>query len=95
MAKKAAKKTARKPASAKGAIQVPLHSVVHFVQMIQEKGHMDQFVQAAKKSKSVVTMDSASVDFVRNYLTKNQLHGAMVEKVVDPCPGDPFGCHFR
>jgi hypothetical protein len=87
----------RKPASrkTKGSIQVPLHSVVHFVRMLHDEGHADKFVEEAKKAKAVMGMDSGSVNFVRDYLNKNQLHKAMVDKVVDPCPNDPFECHFR
>jgi hypothetical protein len=94
MAKKAtAAKTAR-PSKGK-TIKVPLHSVVHFVKMLQDEGHADKFVKAAKKSKAVMAMDSNSVGFVKSYLSSNQLHQAMVANVIDPCPDDPFECHFR
>ena len=99
MAKKA-KKSASKKAKSSGSkgkkpIVVPLHSVVHFVKMLHDEGHADAFVKAAKTSKMSLTMHPESVNFVRKFLTGNELHRAMIEKVVDPCPGDPFECHFR
>jgi len=96
MAKKAVKKAARKGAgrSTRGKkLRVPFHSVVHFVQMLNDEGHIDQFVEAAEKY--FITLDSASQDFVTKYLKKHELHGAMAAKVVDPCPNDPFRCNFR
>jgi hypothetical protein len=101
MVKKAKKVSASKKAkSSSGAqskkpIEVPLHSVVHFVKMLHDEGHADAFVKAAKKSKVSLIMHPDSVNFVRKFLTGNELHRAMIEKVVDPCPGDPFECHFR
>ena len=95
MAKKAS--TSKKAAPSKGGkhLQVPVHSVVHFVKMLHDEGHADKFVEAAKKSKAFMTMHPDSVNFVRDFLRQNALHQAMVAKVVDPCPGDPFECHFR
>ena len=100
MAKKAKKASASKKAKSSGAqgkepIEVPLHSVVHFVKMLHDEDHADAFVKAAKKSRVSMMMHPDSVKFVRNFLNDKQLHRAMIEKVVDPCPGDPFECHFR
>ena len=100
MVKKAKKASASKKAKSSSAqtkkpIQVPLHSVVHFVKMLYDQGHADEFIKAAKKSRAFMTMHADSVDFVRAYLSSNELHHAMAATVVDPCPGDPFECHFR
>jgi hypothetical protein len=99
-AKKAKKASKSKKAAASGSagkksIMVPLHSVMHFAQMIEAEGHTDAFVKAAKKSKVFMAMDPSSVNFVKKFLTGNQLHAAMAVHVVDPCPNDPFECHFR
>lgn len=99
MAKKAA--ASKKAASAKraGRVQVPMHSVVHFVRMLHDEGHADKFAAAAKKSKAVLSLHPDSVNFVQNFLSKNKLHPAMramrANDVIDPCPGDPFRCNFR
>jgi hypothetical protein len=94
MAKKPSKPAKAAPKGSK-PLKVPVHSVVHFVKMLHDEGVADQFVEAAKKSKMFMTMHPDSVQFVRDYLSKNKLHHAMAAKVVDPCPGDPFECHFR
>lgn len=93
----AKKVSAKKAASSKtqAHLVVPVHSVVHFVKMLHDEGHADKFVAAAKKNKAVMTLHADSVGFVKDFLKKNQLHQAMIQKVVDPCPGDPFECHFR
>ncbi|MBI3760142.1 MAG: hypothetical protein HY269_10390 [Deltaproteobacteria bacterium] len=95
MAKKASRSKKATSSKGKKSITVPVHSVVHFVKMLHDEGHAEEFVKAAKKSKAVMTMHADSVDFVRKYLSNNQLHHAMIARVVDPCPGDPFECHFR
>ena len=82
----------------KRPVTVPMHSVVAFVKMLQDEGHVDQFVKAAKKSKTVMTMHPDSVNFVKDYLHSNQLHAsnATARLIVNPCPdpNDPFECHF-
>jgi hypothetical protein len=40
-------------------------------------------------------MHPDSVEFVKDFLDKKKLHHAIMARVVDPCPGDPFDCHFR
>jgi hypothetical protein len=95
MAKKVLTSKAAAPAKGKKPLQVPMHSVVHFVRMLHDEGHADKFVKAAKKSKVFMSMHPDSVNFVKDFLNANQLHHAMAAKVVDPCPGDPFECHFR
>jgi hypothetical protein len=65
---------------------------VHFVKMIYDQGHAEQFVEAAKTSNALVTIHAESVQFVKEYLVSNRLRGAVRASVVDPCPGDPFEC---
>jgi hypothetical protein len=94
MAKRAsAKRTA--PTKRTDMLEVPMHSVVHFVRMLHDEGHADGFAAAAKKSKATVALHPDAVNFVRKFLGSKQLHGAMAARVVDPCPGDPFRCNFR
>lgn len=99
MAKKAKKASKSKKVAASGAkgaktVKVPLHSVAHFMNMIRDQGHTDQFVKAAKKSKMFVSVPPESVKFVSKFLTRKKLHTAMARSMVDPCPGDPFDCKF-
>jgi hypothetical protein len=99
MAKKAAKKASasKRTRSPKGAdhAQVPMHSVVHFVRMLHDKGHAAKFIAAAKKSKAVVSVHPRHMGFVRKFLSDNQLHQGMAANVVNPCPGPPYRCDFR
>jgi hypothetical protein len=96
-AKRAISKKARPAASSKKSVgvTVPMHSVIHFVTMLQDEGHASAFIKGAKKAKATMMLDADSVAFVKSYLSGNQLHAAMVAKVVDPCPNDPFDCRFR
>lgn len=102
---KSAKKAKKVSASAKRAapssdggkkmLTVPMHSVVHFVKMLHDEKHAAKFTKAARESKVVLTMHPSTVNFVKKFVADNKLHHAMATKVVDPCPGDPFECHFR
>jgi hypothetical protein len=94
--KKASRSKSRKASHAKGKkrITVPVQSVVLFVKMLYDRGHSDEFIAAAKKSKAIVALEANSVEFVKEYLARRQLRGALAASVVDPCPGDPFEC-FR
>jgi hypothetical protein len=99
MAKKAKSAKKAKVSTSKGAskrtklINVPLRSVVQFVHMIEEKGNTAAFMKAAKNRK--LTVRPGTVKFVRKYLADNRLRRAMVVRVVEPCPEDPFECKFR
>jgi hypothetical protein len=97
LATRASSKKARSAASSKPSrgVTVPMHSVINFVTMLQDEGHASEFIKCAKKAKASVMLDANSVAFVKSYLSGNQLHAAMVVKVVDPCPNDPFDCRFR
>jgi hypothetical protein len=96
---KAKKVSARRAPSrsAKGGLQVPMHSIVHFVRMLHDEKHAAKFLNAAKasKAKTMVTLHPSTVNFVKKYVGDNQLQAPMAAKVVDPCPGDPFECHFQ
>jgi hypothetical protein len=78
-------------------LRVPMHSVVHFMRMLHDEKHTAKFVKAARaaKAKATVTLHPSTVRFIKKYVADNELHGAMTAKVVDPCPDDPFECHFR
>jgi hypothetical protein len=102
MAKKAKKTkagkvsaSAKRAAADKKSLRVPMHSVVHFVRMLHEEKHAVRFAKAARASRAVMTMHPSTVNFVKKFVADNKLHHAMATKVVDPCPGDPFECHFR
>jgi hypothetical protein len=92
---KKAKKAKKAKVSEKKPLRVPMHSVVHFVKMLHDERHGAKFAKAARASKAVMTMHPSTVNFVKNYVADNKLHQPMAAKVVDPCPGDPFECHFK
>jgi len=97
-AKAKARKTAapaKRKTPGKKELRVPMHSVVHFLRMLQDEKHSAKFVNAARGAKAVVTLHPSTLKFVRKYVADNKLHEPMAAKVVDPCPGDPFECHFR
>jgi hypothetical protein len=93
---RAAKTASRKSTTAREKpLRVPMHSVVHFVKMLHDEKHSTKFAKAARKSNAVLTMHPSTVDFVKKYVADNNLHDSMAAKVIDPCPGDPFECHFK
>jgi hypothetical protein len=94
---KSAKKASRSgrkasPAARRKRITVPVQSVVYFVKMLYDHGHADEFIADARRARAVVSMEADSVEFVKAYLARRQLGRTLAARVVDPCPGDPFGC---
>ncbi len=96
-AKKASKSKKAVASGGRGAktVKVPVQSVLHFMNMIRDQGHAEEFARAAKRSKLLLSVAPETVKFVRKFLTKNELHAPMAASVVDPCPDDPFDCKFR
>jgi hypothetical protein len=94
--KKASSTKAKKASSskAKQRITVPVESVVHFVKLLHDEGHAEDFIKGANRSKAVVTLRANSVNFVRKLLIRKNVRTAMAKGPIDPCGGDPFRC-FR
>lgn len=94
-AKKVAKSKKASRASRTKTVSVPVQSVLHFMNMIRDQGHSEEFAKTAKKSKLFVSVPPETVKFVRKFLVTKELHESMAASVIDPCPDDPFECNFR
>jgi signal transduction histidine kinase len=57
-----------------------LHDVVRALAMIEENGHMDKFVRAAKRNEALVTVDAKTVNFVKDFVVQNKMHSNPVGK---------------
>ena len=61
-------------------------------------GHSQKFKTAAKRKRAFMAVHPETVNFVKDYLAKNDLHtkSVVARKVVGACPGpDPYDCPYR
>jgi hypothetical protein len=74
--KAAVKKTKVTPTYMKGKkpLKIGLHDVIRALKVIDDHGHMSKFVAAAKKKKAVVLVDPQTVNFVKDFVVKNDMH---------------------
>ncbi|MEH2589275.1 hypothetical protein [Bradyrhizobium sp. AZCC 1721] len=81
MAKKA-KKAKVKPTYMKGKkpMKIGLHDVIRALKVIDDHGHMDKFTKAAKKKKAMMLIEPATVNFVKDFIVKNDMHAHPVGK---------------
>jgi hypothetical protein len=60
------------------SFKMGLHDVVKVLKVIEESGHLDKFVKAAKrnakKNKAFVTVDHRTVNFVKDFIVKHEMH---------------------
>jgi hypothetical protein len=90
MAKKAkankagAKKAKVTPTFMKGKkpLKIGLHDVIKALKAIEDHGHMDKFRRAAKKNKAVMLVDPQTVNFVKDFMAKNDMHEDPVGKII-------------
>jgi hypothetical protein len=91
MAKKAKKsKKAKKTVRAKKAaptptyltgrksVDIPAHQVAEILALIQARGQGAKFKKQAKAAGLVVTVNSQTVNFVKDFLAQNQMHSLAV-----------------
>jgi hypothetical protein len=76
-----------------------LHDVVRALKVIEENNHLDKFVRASKRKKTSVSVNAETVNFVKDFMVKNNMHDHPVGKhIVNAmvAPGeDPFKpCNF-
>ena len=73
-----------------------LHDVVKALKAIEEEGHLDRFVKAAKRKETSVSFDAETVNFVKDFIVKNKMHDHPVGKhIVNAKTLDPFRpCSF-
>jgi hypothetical protein len=90
MAKKAkAKKAGAKKAEAtptymkgKKPLKIGLHDVIKTLKVIEDHGHMSKFRAAAKKNKAVMLVNPETVNFVKDFMVKNDMHRHPVGKII-------------
>jgi hypothetical protein len=83
----------------KRPLKIALHDIVRIVKMIDDHGQTDEFQKAAKSKKAFVSVDAETVNFVKDYIVKHNLHGhPMGQHIVNArglrTAGDRFNCDF-
>jgi hypothetical protein len=75
-----------------------LHDVIRALKVIEEHNHLDKFASAAKRKKTSVQVDAKTVNFVKDFMVKNNMHAHPVGKHIVNArmsPQDPFRpCNF-
>jgi hypothetical protein len=105
-----AKKTKANPTYMKGEkpMKIGLHDIVRALQVISDGGKTLAFVKAAKEKKAFVSINADTVNFVKDFFVKNDLHehpvgkhivnaqpaAAKVAAAVAPPPTKDFDCNF-
>jgi hypothetical protein len=94
MAKKAKAKAKTTAARRTAGTRVPMHAVVHFIRMLQDRKHAAKFIAHAKRSKASITVPPKGVNFINSFMKDHSLPNARAAKSIDPCPtGDPWKCN--
>ena len=90
---KAAKKTKVTPTYLKGtkSVDIPAHRVAEVLAMIHNQGHTAKFRRQAKAAGVTMTLDPKTVNFVKDFVANNQMHGLAVGKQVVNSDGT-FSC---
>jgi hypothetical protein len=83
----------------KRPLKIALHDIVRVVKMLDEHKHTEKFQKAAKSKKAFATLDADAVNFVKDYVAKNNLHEHPVGKHVVNARGlkvaaGRFDCDF-
>ena len=69
----------------KKPMKIGLHDVIRALKVIDDHGHMDKFTRAAKKQKAMMLVEPATVNFVKDFIVKNDMHAHPVgEHIVNP-----------
>jgi hypothetical protein len=92
-AAKAAKKAKVTPTYLKGtkSVDIPTHRIAEVLAMIHEKGHTAKFRRQAKAAGVVMTLHPKTVNFVKDFVAKNEMHTHSVGKQVVNSDGT-FSC---
>jgi hypothetical protein len=79
-----AKQAKVKPTYLKGTkpITIGLHDVMKFMRMIDEHGHTEKFEKASKKKKAFMSVHPDTVNFVKDFVVKNEMHDHPIGKHV-------------
>jgi hypothetical protein len=92
-AAKAAKKTMVTPTYLQGTkpVDIPLHRVAEVLSMIHDQGHIAKFKRQAKAAGVVMALDPKTVNFVKDFVARNQMHTHAVGRSVVNSDGT-FSC---
>jgi len=73
-----------------------LHDVIRAIKAIEERQNLDKFVRAAKKQGASVSVDAKTVNFVKDFMVKSEMHDHPVAAhIVNAKTADPFKpCKF-
>jgi hypothetical protein len=86
MAKKATttKQAVPKPTYLKGtkSVNIPAHRVADVIAMIHKHGHGAKFNKQAKAAGVVMALHPKTVNFVKDFVAKNGMHGDAIGKQV-------------
>ena len=64
----------------KKPLKIGLHDVVRALTVIEDHGHMRKFATAAKKQEVVMLVPPNTVNFVKDFLVKHDMHDDPVGK---------------
>jgi hypothetical protein len=63
-------------------MKIGLHDVIRALKVIDDHGHMAKFTRAAKKQKAMMLVDPATVNFVKDFMVKHDMHRHPVGKII-------------
>ena len=66
----------------KKPMRIGLHDVIRALKVIDEHGHMAKFTRAAKKKKAMILVEPATVNFVKDFMVRNDMHAHPVGKII-------------
>jgi hypothetical protein len=93
MAKKTKAKVKTSASRRAAGTKVPMHAVVHFVRMLQDRKRAAKFIAHVRKSKASITIPPKGVNVINSFMQDHNFPNAKSAKTVDPCPGgDPWKC---
>lgn len=81
----------------KKPVKIAVHDVMNVLKMIDDHGHLTKFKKQAKATGAFMSVHPETVNFVKDFVANNEMHGHPTGKeVVNPCGsgGDPYDCNF-
>jgi hypothetical protein len=64
------------------SFKIGVHDVIRALKVIEERGLLDKFAAAAKRHATSLSVDARTVNFVKDFMVKNNMHD------------DPIGKHI-
>ncbi len=88
MSKKAKAKVVPTYMTGKKPMKIGLHDVIRALKVIDDHGHMAKFTRAAKKNRILMLAEPATVNFVKDFIVKYDMHAHPIGKhIVNPRSG--------